>query len=90
MRENPGVPHIPNPSRDCQMLRENVVRRRNRLRHHWQVVCLHWWGMLQLASARLRAHFFSPSQGASAKRVAGQRDITGAGAYCRQYREENN
>src|ERR1035441_7713829 len=22
-------------------------------------MCLHWWGMLQLANARLRAHFFT-------------------------------
>src|ERR1035441_4830447 len=27
--------------------------------HHGRVVCLHWWGMLQLANARLRAHFFT-------------------------------
>src|ERR1017187_5497874 len=28
------------------------------------VICLHWWGMLQLANARLRARLFSRSEGA--------------------------
>ena len=27
-----------------------------------QVICLHWWGMLQLANARLRTHFFTASE----------------------------
>src|ERR1039457_3070570 len=46
-----------------QNLRNNVVRRRNRLRHQPQVVCLQWWGRLQPANARLRAHFFTASHG---------------------------
>jgi hypothetical protein len=29
-----------------------------------QLVCLQGWGMLQLANARLRAHFFTPFKGA--------------------------
>src|ERR1035438_4868222 len=28
-----------------------------------QVVCLHWWGMLQVANARLRAHSFANGRG---------------------------
>src|ERR1039458_2188571 len=31
-------------SRDREKVRKNVARRRNRLRHQRQVVCLHWWG----------------------------------------------
>jgi hypothetical protein len=31
-----------------------------------QLVCLQWWGMLQLANARLRAYFFTASKGAFA------------------------
>src|ERR1035438_5358713 len=31
-------------SRDRKKVRKNVARRRNRLRHQRQVVCLHWWG----------------------------------------------
>jgi hypothetical protein len=43
---------------------KNAARRPNRLRHQRQVACSHWWGMLQLANARLRAHFFTASDGA--------------------------
>jgi hypothetical protein len=41
-----------------EKLRKNAVRRRNRLRHQRQVICMHWWDRLQPVNARLRAHFF--------------------------------
>src|ERR1039457_816692 len=54
----------------AEKLRKNEARRRNRLRHHRQVICLHWWGTLQLANARLRAHFFTASEGRGSDGIA--------------------
>src|ERR1035441_5985272 len=42
---------------------ESVIFGRNRLRHQRQVICMHWWDRLQPVNARLRAHFFSASEG---------------------------
>src|ERR1035438_4518860 len=35
------------------------------------VICLHWWGMLQLANARFRAHFFTASARAVVRATLG-------------------
>jgi hypothetical protein len=51
-------------SRDREKLRNNAAGRRKRLPHRGQVVGMHWWDRLQPVNARLRAHFFSPSEGA--------------------------
>jgi hypothetical protein len=51
-------------SRNHENVRNNAVGRRKRLPHHGQVVCMHWWDRLQPVNARLRAHLFSPSEGA--------------------------
>ena len=50
-------------SPDPEKVRRNAVGRRKRLPHHGQAVCMHWWDRLQPVNARLRAHFFSPSEG---------------------------
>ena len=49
-----------------------------------QLVCLQWWGMLQLANARLRAHFFTRSEAAgfdllltTDKNIRHQQNLTG-------------
>ena len=42
-----------------EKLRSAGIRRRNRLRHRWQVVCALWWGRLQPANARLRARWIA-------------------------------
>jgi hypothetical protein len=55
-----------NPSRDREKLRKNRLTGESACPTKPQVVCLQWWGMLQLANARLRAHFFSASEGAVA------------------------
>src|ERR1019366_10102056 len=60
----------PFPRRGAAWIQSNLGRRRNRLRHQRQVIGLHWWGMLQLANARLRARLFSAFQGASELRQA--------------------